>query len=435
MKRKWILTALLALALALAGCSAEESPYAVNDSQGYTLSVKYDANGGIFTTNTSVMVDSYDLSQVPQVSGKASIALLQPDNAARGNDAFKAVKNGYFLAGWYAGRTEIGVDGEGNPIYSYSDPWDFAASRLEVDANKTYTSASPALTLYAAWVPMFRVDFYDRATGAFMESYSFDPNSGLEFRLPAWDENTGALNMENFPENSGFTYEAAYLDAAGTQLLAGETFIHPGALDDATGTAVGGVMDIYLDWTEGQWYHIYTLEQFLDNASVAGSYVLHTDLDFEGQIWPSSLMHGNFSGVIEGNGHTIRNVSFTQTNNSKVNAGLFGYLTEKAALRDVTFENITFTIQGGTRVAGTSYGLLAGSMAAEAQVSGVSILASRILVDSGSYFGVDDYVIGLVCGMGDPKLDAAEITAEASGEGLTVTTEENGTVTLEFTNS
>ena len=240
--------------------------------------------------------------------------------------------------------------------------------------------------------------------------------------------------MGKFPENSGFTYEAAYLDAAGTQPLTGATFTHPGTVDSATGAAQNGVMDIYLDWTEGQWYHIYSLEQFKDNASVAGSYVLHTDLDFEGEIWPSSLMYGNFSGTIEGNGHTISNVSFAQTNNSKVNAGLFGYLTEKAAIRDVTFRNITFTIESGTRVAGTSYGLLAGSVAAEAEVSGVSILESRLVVDSTCYFGVDDYVIGLVCGMGDPKLDAAEITAEALGEGLTVTADGDGVVTLEFAN-
>ena len=77
MKHKKILLVLaLVLAFVLAGCGAEESPYSVNDSQGYTVSVKYDANGGIFTTNTSVMVDSYDITQVPQAGGVASIALL-----------------------------------------------------------------------------------------------------------------------------------------------------------------------------------------------------------------------------------------------------------------------------------------------------------------------------------------------------------------------
>ena len=430
-----LLAALVLLTCLLAGCGAEESPYAVNDGQGYTVSVKYDANGGIFTTNTSVMVDSYDLSQVPQTGGKASIALLPPDNAARGNDAFTAVNNGYFLAGWYAGRTQTGTDEKGNPTYTYSDHWDFNASRLEVDTAKTYTSSEPVLTLYAAWVPMFRMDFYDLATGEFMESCSFDPNTGLDFLLPAWDETTGTIEMHSFPGRSGYTFAGAYLDEAGTQPVEGTAFTHPGTVDYATGTAENGVISLYLDWTEGEWYHIYTLEQFLDNASVAGSYVLHTDLDFTDEIWPSSLMYGNFSGRLEGNGHTISNVQITQTNNSKVNAGLFGYLTEDAVIRDVTFENITFTIEAGTRVAGTSYGLLAGTVSAEAEISGVGILDSRLLVADSCYFGVDDYVIGLVCGMGSPKLDVWEITAEAVGENLVVTADENGAVTLEFLNS
>ena len=59
----------------------------------------------------------------------------------------------------------------------------------------------------------------------------------------------------------------------------------------------------------------------------------------------------------------------------------------------------------------------------------------RLLVDAGSYFGVDDYVIGLVCGMGSPVLDAWEITAEAVGENLVVTADDSGAVTLEFLNS
>ena len=103
-------------------------------------------------------------------------------------------------------------------------------------------------------------------------------------------------------------------------------------------------------------------------------------------------------------------------------------------LRDVTFENITFTIEAGTRVAGTSYGLLAGTVSNDAEITGVGILDSRLLVDGGCYFGVDDYVIGLVCGMGQPQLDVWEITAEAVGENLVVTADETGAVTLEFLN-
>ena len=53
-------------------------------------------------------------------------------------------------------------------------------------------------------------------------------------------------------------------------------------------------------------------------------------------------MYGNFNGTIKGNGHTIKNVTIEQTNNSKVNAGLFGYLAETSSLSDLTFENVTF---------------------------------------------------------------------------------------------
>jgi len=430
-KRILAAAALLAALCLLAGCGEEQTPYEINDTEGYTVSVKYDANGGIFTTNTPVMVDSYNLSQVPVAGGKAQIALLSPDNAARGNDAFAAVKNGYFLAGWYAQRTET-ADG-----YTYAQPWDFENDILQVDAAGTYSSAEPVLTLYAAWVPLFQIDFYNLDSGDLLSSYTFDPNLEQSLLVPAWDTETGAIEMYRFPERSGYTFAGAYYDAQGTQAVTTEALVHTGTVDHATGSAQNPVMDLYVDWTEGEWYHIYNVEQFLDNASVAGSYVLHADLDFEGEIWPSALMYGNYSGTIEGNGHTMKNIQTTQTNNSKVNAGLFGYLSETAAIRDVTFENVTFTIQSGTRVAGTSYGLLAGTVSAQADISGVSILSSQILVDSGCYFGADDYVIGLVSGMGNVQLDAAQIICEATGanpENLAITVDEAGAVSLEFLN-
>ena len=106
MKIKAMLVALLTLTTftLLTGCSGEKTPYEVNDEENYTVSVKYDANGGVFTTNTSVIVDSYNVSEMNTNGGMAEIALIAPDNAVRGNDAFTPINNGYFLAGWYAGR-------------------------------------------------------------------------------------------------------------------------------------------------------------------------------------------------------------------------------------------------------------------------------------------------------------------------------------------
>ena len=145
-------------------------------------------------------------------------------------------------------------------------------------------------------------------------------------------------------------------------------------------------------------------------------------------------MYGNFSGTIQGNGHTISNVDLTQTNNSKVNAGLFGYLTETAKLTDLTFENVTFTIKAGTRVMGTNFGLLSGTISGEAVLENVEITNSCLQIDSSCYFGVDEYAIGLVCGMGDATRVNADISCQVVGDmpEQIVATVEGNEVTLEF---
>ncbi len=416
LKLKTILLSLLILLLLVmaCGCSSEASPYDRSDAEGYRISVRYDANGGFFTTNTYTIVDAYDLSAVPVKDGKTDIALLRPDDAARGNDAFTAVKSGHFLAGWYAERTEI-QDAQGNITYTYGKKWDFEKDRLTLDANGSYSSAEPELTLYAAWVPLFSVEFYDLESGQLLNTYTFDPTTSAALQVPNWNQQTGTMDMFKFPQRPGYTFQEAYYDAAGTQKVTGTELAHTGAVDSATGTAKDPSMKLYIKWTEGEWYHIYNVDQFLDNASVNGSYVLHADLDFTGKIWPTALMYGNYSGIIQGNGHTISNVQAQQTNNSKVNAGLFGALADTAQIFDLKFSNITFTIKAGTRVTGASYGLLAGAVSSNATLSGVSITASTLQIDSGCYFSTDDYVIGLICGTGKTDIDPSGITTAAVG--------------------
>lgn len=434
-KKKAFAICLLAIVLLVtAGCAAEKSPYEVNDSENFSVSVKYDANGGIFTTNTSVIVDSYSLEEIPRdAQGNAQIPLIAPDNASRGNDAFTAVKNGYFLAGWYAERTEtVGEDGKAETVYG--DKWDFDKDRLTVDPNGTYSASEPVLTLYAAWVPMFEVAFYDLSTGDYLESFTFDPALVDEIRIPAWNTETGAIEMYDFPEKSGHTFSGVYLDEHGEKPLDGTAVEHPGVVDYTNGVAKDAKLSLYVDYMEGDWYHIYNVEQFLDNASVSGNYMIYADLDFTDEIWPSSLMHGNFSGSIQGNGYVFKNISLEQTNNSKVNSGLFGHLTDDASLMDVTFENVTFTIESGTRVAGASFGLLAGSVSENAQLSGVQVRESTLQIDSGCYFGTDDYAVGLICGMGETNLDHSGVSCKIVGENpesITITVSGN-TVTLKF---
>ena len=410
------------------GCAAEEDPYVKNDADGYNVSVKFDANGGFFTTNTSVIVDSFNISDMKANNGQVEIPLLAPDNSLRGNDAFTVINNGHFLTGWYTERQET-ADG-----YVYSGKWNFESDRVSLDASGSYAASEPVMTLYAAWAPLFEIEFYDLASGEYLESYTFNPSEVKEILVPQWDEESGAVEMYKFPQRKGYTFNGAYYDAEGTQAVDTQTLTHAGSVNASTGVAENNVMQLYVDWMEGEWYHIYNVEQFLDNASVSGNYIIHADLDFAGEIWPSSLMHGNFSGTIQGNGYTFSNVTLEQTNNSKVNAGLFGYLTETANISDLNLDNVTFTIKAGTRVAGTCYGLFAGSVSADAQISGVTIENGTLQIDSGCYFGADDYSIGLICGMGSVDIDASGITTAAVGENpeSVVITTRDETVTVEF---
>lgn len=421
----------------ITGCSGEETPYDTNNGDNYTVSVKYDANGGTFTTNTSVIVDSFKISDLGKNSnGHVEIPLISPDNSKRGNDAFKAVKSGYFLAGWYAQRTE-NTDSDGNVSYIYSDKWDFENDLLDVDPAKDYAADEPVITLYAAWVPLFKIDFYSLDSGEYMDSMIFDPTTIGDISVPVWDDETGAIEMYNFPERKGYTFNKAYYDAKGNKPLDTATVSHPGVVNYETGTAENSVMKLYVDWTEGEWYHIYNADQLIKNASLNGHYEIYADLDFTDKIWPTAFMYGNFNGEIKGNGHTIKNVEAIQTNNSKVNAGLFGYLTETAKISNLTFENVSFTIKNGTRVVGTSYGLFAGNISNDAKISNVSILNSTLKIDSSCYFGVDDYSIGLVCGMGNATaVEKAEINCVVVGdnpENVDVTVNGN-TVTINFAN-
>lgn len=424
-KIKSILVAVVAVVMLLfiTGCSQELSPYQVNDGEDYTVSVKYDANGGFFATNTSVIVDSYNISEMSKdSSGNVNLALLAPDNAVRGIDAYTATNPDHFLAGWYAQRTETA---EG---YAYSQKWDFENDRFPVPAEGDYSATEPVLTLYAVWVPMFEIEFYSLDSGELLNTYTFNPTTTKEILVPQWDEETGAIEMYDFPIREGYTFNGVYYDAAGTQAVDTAAVVHPGVVDVATGVAQDPSMKLYVDWVEGEWYHIYNAEQFLDNASVSGNYVIHADLDFDGEIWPTSLMHGNFSGIIEGNGHTMKNITVEQTNNSKVNTGLFGSITETANISNLTFENVTVTIKGGTRVAGSSFGLLAGVISDSAKLEGVKVANGLLNIDASAYFGTEDYVIGLVCGMGSADVEH-DITAAVIGEGL-YATQNNGLVTL-----
>ncbi len=445
--RAIILFLMLLAATLLATACSEKTPYDTYDEEGYTVSIKYDANGGMFTTNVDTIVDTYNISELStNANGKIELALLSPDDPVRGTgNAFHATNAGHFLAGWYQTCTPVvnaageALDEDGNvaatsgkdPAYIYSGRWDFENGRMEIDPNAEHT-AKESITLYAAWIPEFKYEFYSLDTGDLLGSYLFDPNYVSEIPLPQWSETSGKLDMKNFPTVTGQTFEAVYLDPDGEVAVNGTVVEHTGTYHAENATADDPVMKLYLSYQDGEWFRIYTAKQFIDNARAGGCYEILADLDFTGLIWPTSLMHGNFSGQIHGNGHTFSNITLEQTDTRKVNTGLFGQLTATAVLQNLNFHNISVTISKGTLQQDAAFGLFAGTVAEAATLTDIMVTESKLQINVAANLEATTD-IGLFCGVGSlhgmdlSGMQALLIGEEAENYELTV---DGNTVTV-----
>ncbi len=431
-KLKFILLSCLLLAAALlaTSCSRDLSPFKDFDKDGYTVSVKYDANGGVFTTNTETIVDTYSLSEYKTNSeGNKELKLFAPESESRGNQAYNAMKTGFYLAGWYTERIE-NRDGDGNVFYTYNGYWDFDKDRLSVKADEKYTSEEAVITLYAAWVPAFTYEFYtfdDKGNPVLTGTTTLSPLDDTTLTLPAYDAASGKVNVsKDFPKLIDKTYDKVYTDKDKTNELTAPTFTHSGKFVKETATLENPVMKLYCTATDGVTYRITTPEQLISSPDLSGNYIIEADLDFTGKYWPTLFATGEFRGKIIGGGHTIKNVKATQNNTDNTCFGLFGKISASATVTDITFESINIALKGYSKQNNASFGILAGEIATDATVSGITLKNSNLEIEKGSKLsysvGAKAPKFGLVCAVGPVSavtFSASDVTFSFSGEDST----------------
>lgn len=439
-----VLSGLLILAiLATTACSGNwEPPYENLNKNGFTVSVRFDSNGGVFAGTKDVYI--VDVFNADDVGGKG-VYLLAPEDPLRAEGAFEVSRNGYFLAGWYTERTprvnEKGeaLDDYGVPTarsgreqgYSYGGKWDFEKNTLSIEDAEMLNSSNPTLTLYAAWIPYFTYEFY--AVNSDNEYTLVDSVSSIDMEIPQWNTDTGKLDNKNFPQRDGFTFDAAFLDAEKSIPVTGKISGASEFVDYETGTTSTEKICVYSTWLTGNWYKIYNAKQFYNNSRLDGNYILCADIDFSDEVWSLTLAKGRFTGKIYGNGYKISNVSVIQADNSQLFGGLFGAVDQGAILDNVVFENISYEISAGSRMQGATFGLLAGTISSDAVLTDVSV--SGNLVIGKECYPNDGYVIGLLCSTGGyEEIDISKIicTAAENADNVSVETEINGTVTVNF---
>ena len=424
MKKKHLLLASLLGALlltlfllSLSACSAFGTPWDRMDGEGYTVSVRFDANGGLFAGTEKVTV-----VDVFHPENQSAIYLLPPDDPRRGDgNAFEVSRTDYFFAGWYREKTET-VEADGTVSVTYGGKWDFNRDSLSVSGEGA-SSETPVLTLYAAWVPYPTFEIYSKDEGG--NWVLTDSLTALSLTVPTWDEKTGKLNMGSFPKRQGYTLWNVYTDEGCTEAAEGTYF---GEYDEETATLTVSTVRLYTEWRTGDWYRITTADQLLTLAGASKSYYIMADIDFAGKIWSPTFTKTTYTGTVEGNGHTFSNVSVVLGDNSQTNNGLFGALSETATLCDLTFDNVTVTLSAGSRKAGATFGLLAGTAAQGATLENLQISGTLIL--GAEMFLGQDFRIGAVSSGGDLGLDASRVTVESEEGGPSFTRNEDGTLTV-----
>ncbi|MBQ8879900.1 MAG: hypothetical protein IJY69_03550 [Clostridia bacterium] len=403
-----LIVAALAVAtvLALAGCDQWKTPYEKIGKDGYNVVVRFDAGDGKFSNRNDVyVVDTFRMTDFEKnQDGKHEIPLITPDSSFRPMP-YSASRDGYFLAGWYTER-ELRFDENGNMLddfgnittdpakqgYIYSGLWDFENDTLKVDPASAPTTDTAYATLYAAWIPNFVFEFYVQG-----ESEPYDTASTINLQLPTWKN--GKQSLGSLPGIDGKSFTGAYLDPECTEVI---TDTITGEVDYAHGITASPVTKVYTTWRDGEWFRIEKLDQLTRYASETGCYELTCDLDFEGKTWPRVFTNNGFSGTIEGGGHKISNVTVIQSDNSILQGGIFKVIGDNAVIRDLTFDNVTYSITAGSRKTGASFGAFASAVSENATLDNVTfngtleIVKSRTLALSES----SNHTVGIITGNG-----------------------------------
>ena len=337
----------------------------------------------------------------PEYDANGNIIKVDPEYDANGN-----LLNGELFA------TElVSVTGK-TQAFSFGGRWDFEKDICTLeDVTQTDEKGNTyyEMTLYAAWAPNFSYSYWYEAEGGEWVQYGTStlPADRDSIAIPSWNESAGTMSYpNNAMKRSGYTIEGVYADKEMNQPFT-DVIPHYGETDLETGTAKNTIVDCYTTWRAGDWYHIRTAEQLVNNFTASGSYEIYNDITIpenDNKIyWRGNL--ANFTGTFksaDNNVYTISGIASSQTSSNDLTVGgVFGSIGSGAVIENVNFENISFNIENGTTRMGGNYGLLAGRIEAGATFRNVHVSGTIYLGDlplnttSGKN---DGYAIGLLSG-------------------------------------
>ena len=113
--------------------------------------------------------------------------------------------------------------------------------------------------------------------------------------------------------------------------------------------------------------------------------------------------------------------------------GLFGFIGAGASITDLHFENVTYTAIG-SRIQGSTAGLLAGTISDQATLENVTV-SGKLLIDPSLLLdGVDLSTYGMLAGAGTADISLENIKVELTGDNknaaILAVNKETGEITI-----
>ena len=275
--------------------------------------------------------------------------VIQPQNQTRDEEV---------ITGWYKDE-------------GLSEKWDFITDTVD-------HLTTPSFTLYAKWEEMTQYTVYFNANGGGTNPSSMMVYVGDSFNLP-----TGAgLSKPGFTFGGWNTNDGG----TGTNYAAGYYYMPTG---DIT---------LYAKWNPvgqpGETFEVNSVATLkkvgtgVDGWTLSANYIMTADINMTGQSWTPIGDEINwqnpkhFTGVFDGNGHTITGLTI---NSAESYQGLFGYVGNYdipgAVVKNVELRDCNIT--GGSYYVGGLVGYNNNGTVQNCSVTGASTISSS--VGSGDY--------------------------------------------------
>ena len=344
----------VALTFILSGCG----------SDGYSIEgknvVTFELDGGIITTKNS----SFDIINFAYDPGTY---ILDPIKDL----GYTLSRPDYEFTGWYT-----------SPECKPGEEWNFST-----------LFEQEKLTLYAGWKKAIKytytVYYVENDVATALGSYSV--NSGDVYKDLRGYEN----------KRSGYTSLGIYSDKTLTTPWDPE-FKHPGGETDTD-------IPVYVDYIKGEWVITDSFDKLKSAIKSGKSIYLTADIDCEGSTLNELSLTSSYSGIFEGNGHTVSNFKIVRYSGLKTaSVAIFANLDDNAEIRNVNFTNVIYDFTG-IKAENVKVSALAVSSAKNVKINNVTVTGT-----------LNTNYTGSITTQNNAVLEADETTVE-SGFTATIT--------------